>query len=75
MKHIDIKQAHKQLPDLVDQVQAGEEIMITRKGKTVARLVQGPKAPKQLPSLEVFRRGIGRTGSPAVQLLREERDA
>ena len=74
MKHIGIKQARQQLPDLIDQVEAGEEITITRQGKAVARLVSAPKSSKQLPSLEEFRRGIGRQGTPSAQLLREERN-
>lgn len=40
------------------QVTDGEEIVLTRWGKDVARLVAAPKAPKQLPSLEEFRRGM-----------------
>ena len=75
MKHIGIKQARRELPDLIDRAEAGEEIIITRQGKAVAKLVSAPRGLKPLPSLAEFRRGIGRSGTPAVQLLREERDA
>jgi prevent-host-death family protein len=75
MKHVGIKQARQQLPDLIDQVEAGEEIIITRQGKAVAQLVAAPKTVKQLPSLTEFRRGKGSLGTPAVRLLREERDS
>lgn len=75
MKHIGIKQARQNLPDLIDQVEAGEEILITRQGKAVAKLVPAPTTAKQLPSLEEFRRGIGRAGTSSAQILREERDA
>lgn len=75
MKHIGIKQARQNLPDLIDQVEAGEEILITRQGKAVAKLVSAPTTAKQLPSLEEFRRVIGRAGTPSAQILREERDA
>lgn len=44
-----------------------------RRGKAVAQRVSAPKTPKQLPSLEEFRRRMGRPGTPAAQLLREER--
>ncbi|MHB8743771.1 MAG: type II toxin-antitoxin system Phd/YefM family antitoxin [Sulfuricaulis sp.] len=74
MKHVGIKQARQHLPDLIDQVEAGEEILITRQGKPVAKLVSAPTTAKQLPSLEEFRRGIGHSGTPSAQLLREERD-
>lgn len=75
MKHVGIKQARQELPDLVDRAGAGEEVVITRQGKPVARLVAAPKTPKPLPSLAEFRETLGRAGTPAVQLLREERDA
>jgi len=75
MKHVGIRQARQELPDLVDRAEAGEEIVITRQGKPVARLVAAPKAPRPLPSLKDFRQGIGAAGTPAVALVREERDA
>lgn len=75
MKHVGIKQARQELPDLIDRAEAGEEIMITRQGKPVAKLVAAPKTVKALPSLAQFRRGIAQAGSAAVKLLREERNA
>ncbi len=75
MKQVGIKQARQQLPDLIDRAAAGEEIVITRQGKAVAKLVSAPKTLKPLPSLAEFRRGLGRLGTSSVQLLREERDA
>ena len=74
VKHVGIKQARQELPDLIDRAEAGEEIVITRQGKAVAKLIPAPKPVKSLPSLTEFRRGIGSAGTPAVQLLREERD-
>jgi prevent-host-death family protein len=74
MKHVGIKQARQELPDLIDRAEAGEEIIITRQGKAVAKLVAAPKALRSLPSLAEFRQGVGPAGTPAVQLLREERD-
>jgi prevent-host-death family protein len=75
MKHVGIKQARQDLPNLIDRAEAGEEIVITRQGKPVAKLIAAPKSPKPLPSLADFRKTIGRNGTPAEQLLREERDA
>jgi prevent-host-death family protein len=74
MKQVGIKQARQELPDLIDRAEAGEEIIITRQGKAVARLVAAPRAPKALPSLKDFRRGIGNAGTSAAQLVRGERD-
>jgi prevent-host-death family protein len=75
MKHIGIKQARQELPDLIDRAEAGEEVIITRQGKPVAKLVAAPKTRKPLPSLADFRKDIGVTGTPAAKLVREERDA
>jgi len=74
VKHVGIKQARQELPDLIDRAEAGEEIVITRQGKAVAKLIPAPKTVKPLPSLAECRQGIGHAGTPAVQLLREERD-
>jgi prevent-host-death family protein len=74
VKHVGIKQARQELPDLIDRAEAGEETVITRQGKAVAKLIAAPKSLKPLPSLTEFRQQIGRAGTPAAQLLREERD-
>ena len=44
MTQLDIHEAGPQLADLVSRVQAGEEIVIAKDGKPVARL--GPMEPK-----------------------------
>jgi prevent-host-death family protein len=74
MKHVGIKQAREALPELVHRAESGEEIIITRQGKAVARLVSLPRAPEALPTLQEFRRSLGRAGTPAVQLVSEERN-
>ena len=73
MKNIGIKKARQILSGLIDQVEAGEEIVITRQGKPVAKLIPAPLIQKKLPSLKGFRLGIGHTGTPSARLLREER--
>ena len=39
MQEVNVQEAQTQLPLLLTQVEAGEEIVITRNGKQVARLV------------------------------------
>jgi prevent-host-death family protein len=75
MKHVGIRQARQDLPDLIDRAEAGEEIIITRQGRPVAKLIAAPRDPIPLPSLTEFRSRVGRSGTPAVQLIRDERDA
>jgi prevent-host-death family protein len=74
VNRIVIKQAREALTELVHRAEAGQEIVITRHGRAVARLVGAPRAPKALPTLRESRRGLGREGTPAVRLVREERD-
>lgn len=75
MKHVGIKQAREALPELVHRAEAGEEIVITRQGRAVARLVGAPRASRTLPPLREFRRSLGARGTPAVRLVRADRDA
>ena len=75
MKHVGIRQARQDLPDLIDRAEAGEEVIITRQGRPVAKLVAAPRDPIPLPSLVDFRARIGRSGTAAVKLIRDERDA
>jgi prevent-host-death family protein len=75
MKRVDINQARDALPELVHRAEAGEEIVITRQGRAVARLVAAPRTPQALPPLQEFRRSLGQNGTPAVRLVREERNA
>jgi prevent-host-death family protein len=74
MKHVGIKQARQELAGLIDRVEAGEEVIITRQGKPAAKLIAAPKKVKPLLSLAGFRARIGKAGTAAVRLLREERD-
>jgi prevent-host-death family protein len=75
MKSVGIRQARQELPDLIDRAEAGEEIIITRQGRPVARLVAAAKDHEPLPSLANFRGKLCCAGSPAARLVREERDA
>lgn len=75
MKHVGIKQAREALPDLVHRAEAGEEIVITRQGKAVARLVAAKRTPQALPPLREFRDSLGAGGTPAARLIRDERNA
>jgi antitoxin (DNA-binding transcriptional repressor) of toxin-antitoxin stability system len=49
MKHVDIDEVIVHLSKLLDQVEAGAELVITRQGVTVARLVAvaSPPPPRQ----------------------------
>ena len=75
MEMISVAVAKAHLSGLLDRVEKGDEVVITRRGKPVARLttVNPPKKPVQ--PLTSFRAQISPlkvSGSAALRLLREE---
>jgi prevent-host-death family protein len=76
MLQVNVKDARSNLSTLLNRVAAGEEIVITRRGKRVAKLVP-PQAENRLPSLDNFRSSLEIDGKPMSQEVidarREER--
>jgi len=64
MLEINVKVARSNLSSLLDRVEQGEEIFITRRGKRVARLSALHEAPVPLKSLKGFRANIKIKGEP-----------
>ncbi len=64
------------LSELLDKVEAGEEVIITRHGRAVAHIrpVSRSKQPLRLDELAAFRATMPRLRRPSAQLLREVRD-
>jgi prevent-host-death family protein len=57
MKALNVSQARQQLPTLVDEVaQSGEEVLITRRGEPMAKLV--PFQPKEAEKVAHPLRGL-----------------
>ena len=74
MMEVNVKEARCNFSSLLDRVERGEEIIIKRRGKKIARLIS-PENNKFLPSLQNFRASIKLTGDPlskAVTDLRNE---
>jgi prevent-host-death family protein len=73
---ISVKEARSNLSALLDRVAAGEEVILLRRGKEVARLVP-PQSQSLLPSLKDFRNSLQITGAPLsdeiVKAREEER--
>lgn len=55
--HVNIKKARNSLSEILNRVEKGEEIVLTRRGKTVATLAPPPKK-LHLPVLKNFRDSI-----------------
>jgi prevent-host-death family protein len=74
---VSLAQAKAHLSELLDQVEAGEELVITRRGQPVARLTPERRRKKgaPLPSLAEFRAQMPKAKTPAAKLIRPMRDS
>lgn len=71
---ISAKEARERLSDLLKRAEKGEEIMLLRRGKKVARLVPVKKVQKTLPSLKKFRASIRIKGQPLSMAVLKNRE-
>ena len=76
MVTVNLAQAKARLSELLDKVEAGQEVIITRRGKAVAHLsaAAGPKKPVPFAELAAFRATMPPLRRPAADLLRAVRD-
>ena len=76
MATVSLAEAKARLSELLDKVEAGEDIVITRHGRPVAHVssVERPKKQLQYAALEKFRAAMPRLRRSSAALLREARD-
>lgn len=76
MDTVNLAHAKARLSELLDKVEAGQEVVITRRGKAVAHLSPaiGRKKPLPLGELARFRASMPSLRRPAAELLRSARD-
>jgi prevent-host-death family protein len=76
MVTVSLAQAKARLSELLDKVEAGEEVLVTRHGRAVARISPAakPKKPIDLDRLAAFRATMPSLSRPSVELIREMRD-
>jgi len=74
---INVKEARRKISSLLDQTEKGEDIVIIRRGKRVAKLVAFSDTGKTLPDLQKFRDTISvrgeRLSEAIIQGRKEER--
>lgn len=77
MKQLSIREIRQDLPRIDELLAAEGEVIVTRRGKPVARLLPlEPAAPaRKLPSLKWLRDKIPFQEIPSEVLIREDRDA
>lgn len=66
---INVKEARTQFSSLLDAVNEGDEVVILRRHKEVARLVPPRKVAKVLPDLKAFRETIRIKGEPLSSMI------
>ncbi len=72
---VNAKEARSRISELLDRVQKGEEVIITRRGRKVARVVSfEPTKKKCLPELDEFRKSIPVKGTPVSRAVIKARD-
>lgn len=73
---VSLVEAKAHLSELIDKVEAGERVVITRHGRPVANVtaVERPKQPIDLKELAEFRARMPRLRKSSASLVREMRD-
>ena len=74
MTGISTKKARSELSSLLRRVEKGEEVVILRRGKEIARLVPVRGPGSRLPSLKDFRASIRVKGEPLSRTVVRIRD-
>ncbi len=76
MVTVSLARAKARRSELLDRVEEGQEVVITRRGRAVAHLSPGvcPRKPLPLRELAGFRAAMPRLRRPAAELLREMRN-
>jgi prevent-host-death family protein len=70
---INAKEARGKFSFLLNNVEKGDEVVILRRGKKVARLIPSQRESRCLPSLKGFRASIKTVGKPLSTVVLKTR--
>jgi prevent-host-death family protein len=71
---VTLVEAKAHLSELLDKIETGEEVVITRHGRPVAHMTTAKQPKQPVRSLAAFRARMPRLRKPSAVLLREARD-
>ena len=75
MTTVSLKEARKRLGELVRAAEQGESIVLTRRGREVARIEPPASAKREgLPDLTAFRATLDVRGKPLSEVVVENRE-
>ena len=69
-----VREARAHFGAMVDEASQGGEVVITRRGRPVARVVAVDSEAKRLPDMHAFRRRMECKGKPVSATVAAERD-
>lgn len=72
-QRVSVREVRQQLRRLLEQVQAGDEVVVLRRGVEVGRLVPPEQKAPPLPDLSSFRASVRLRGRAVSQSIREAR--
>ena len=72
-QRVSIREARQRLRHLVEQVQAGDEVIVLRRGVEVGRLVRPQRTNPPLPDLSGLRASVKLRGRALSEDVREGR--
>lgn len=72
-----VAHAKAHLSDLLDRVERGEELVITRRGRAVASLspIRPALRDPDWAAIRAFRESLAASGSAAIELVRASRES
>ena len=73
VQKVGMREARQRLRLLLDQVQAGDEIVVLRRGLEVGRLVRAQRRIAPLPDLSEFRASLKLRGSALSREINQAR--
>lgn len=74
MVQVTVAEAKTQLSSLLDAVESGQTVVITRRGKAIAELVPRIHVRDLLPQLEALRASLPEQPTSGVETMRALRD-
>ena len=76
METLSLAQAKSRLSEVLDRVEAGEEVVITRRGRAVARVepVSKPLQPIAFDELAAVRAKLPKATTSSAELIRQLRN-
>jgi prevent-host-death family protein len=73
---VNLARAKAHLSELIDKVEQGEAVVITRRGRSVAQIgpLEHPKKPIDFQGLAEFRKTMPKSTISSADLIRQMRD-